>query len=257
MGKISEFTLPNTTPIQPMKEIDTRPTSSIASQVLKLVGVVLILFFLVELLTFLIFPDFANQQWQLGVITQLVERGVTPLVGFALIYTGFQLRPALGSSKVSAENSPWKNPQFWAFVVASLLGLLFLLLVPLHFSATNQASQQAIEGINQQVGQAELQLEQQQTQVRSLVESGKLDQLIQNNQVPPEQLALLQQIKQDPKALDKRAEDARSRIRTEQNQAQAKARSEASKSQLRVELRSLLLAIGYITIGWTGLREAG
>jgi len=240
-----------------MKEMDIRPISPLASQVLKLVGVVLILFFLVEFLAFLISPDFANQQWQLGVVTQLVERGVTPLVGFALIYTGFQLRPALGpSGAASVENGPWQNPRFWAFVVASLLGLLFLILIPLHFSATNQASQQAIEGINQQVGQAELQLEQQQTQVKSLVESGKLDQLIQGNQVPPEQLALLQQIKQDPKALEKRAEDARSRIRTEQNQAQEKAKTEALRSQIRVELRSLLLAIGYITIGWSGLREA-
>jgi len=240
-----------------MKEIDTRPISPLASQVLKLVGVILILFFLVEFLAFFVSPDFANQQWQLGVITQLVERGVTPLVGFALIYTGFQVRPALSSSgTASAENSPWQNPRFWAFVVASLLGLLFLLLIPLHFSATNQASQQAIEGINQQVGQAELQLEQQQTQVKSLVESGKLDQLIQSNQVPPEQVALLQQLKQDPQALEKRAEQARSRIRTEQNQAQERAKTEALRSQLRVELRSLLLAIGYITIGWSGLREA-
>ncbi len=235
-----------------MKVMDSHQ-SSLAAQVLKLVGIVLILFFAVEFLGFFIAPEFSNPQWQLGVMTQLVERGVTPLVGFALIYASFWLQPA---PAVTPERSPWQNLKFWAFVISSLLGLLFLLLIPLHFGATNQVSQQETTRITQQTAQAELQLEQQQTQIRSLVESGQLDQLIKSNQVPPEQLPLLQQLKKDPKALDKRAEEARSKIRSEQNQAQNRTKNEAFRSQLRIELRSLLLAIGYITIGWSGLREA-
>lgn len=228
--------------------------SSLAAQVLKLVGIVLILFFAVEFLGFFIAPEFSNPQWQLGVMTQLVERGVTPLVGFALIYASFWLQ---GTPEVTDINkrSPWQNLKFWAFVVSSLLGLLFLLLIPLHFGATSQVSQQEMTRITQQGGQAELQLEQQQTQIRSILESGQLDQLIKSNQVPPEQLPLLQQLKQDPKALDKRAEEARTKIRSEQNQAQNRTKNEALRSQLRIELRSLLLAIGYIMIGWSGLRE--
>lgn len=239
-----------------MKVTDGPQPSPLAAQILKLVGVILILSFIVELLVLLITPDFANEQWQLGVLTQLVERGVTPLVGFALLYTGFWAQSTLVPSKLAADQGTWQNPRFWTFVVASLLGLLFLLLIPLHFGTVDRVSQESIEGINQQAGQAELQLEQQQTQVRSLVESGQLDRLIESNRVPPEQLPLLQQIKQDPKALDRRAEAARSKIQTEQNQAQESAETDALQSKLRVELRSLLLAIAYITIGWSGLREA-
>ncbi len=240
-----------------MKVTDIPQPSPIATQVLKLVGVILILSFVVELLVFLITPDFSNLQWQLGVLTQLVERGVTPLVGFALIYAGFWVQSSLASLKPGlADQGTWQNPKFWTFVVASLLGLLFLLLIPLHFTTTSQVSQQSIEGINRQAGQAELQLEQQQTQVRSLVESGQIDQLINSNRVPPEQLPLLQQLKADPTALDRRAEAARTKIQTEQNQALDRADNEALQSKLRVELRSLLLAVGFITIGWSGLREA-
>lgn len=238
-----------------MKVMDG-PQSPLAAQVLKLVGVILILFFIVELLVLLITPELSSPQWQLGVMTQLVERGVTPLVGFALIYAGFWIQ-SMGTPKsaIAAEGT-WQNPRFWTFVIASLLGLLFLLLIPLHFATANQVKEQGIEGISQQAGQAELQLEQQQTQVRSLLESGQLDQLIRSNRVPPDQLPLLQQLKQDPKALDQRAETARNKIRTEQNQAQERASTEALQSKLRVEIRSLLLAIGYITIGWSGLRDA-
>jgi hypothetical protein len=233
-----------------MKATDSRQ-SPLASQVLNLVGVILILSFLAELLVLLIPAQFNNPQWQVDLITQLVDRGVLPLIGFAFIYVGFGLQPATGT----AQQGTWRNPRFWAFVVASLLGLLFLLLIPFHINTTGQLSQQAVSNIDQRASQAEIQIQQRQGQIRSLVESGQIDQLIQNNQVPPEQLPLLQRLKQDPKALDQEAEAARNQIRTQQQQAQAQARADALRSRIRVGLRSLLLAIGYITIGWSGLRE--
>ncbi len=233
-----------------MKATDSRQ-SPLAAQVLNLVGVILILTFLAELLALLIAAQFNSQQWQVDLITQLVDRGVLPLIGFAFIYAGFGLRPTAGT----AQQGTWRNPRFWTFVVASLLGLLFLLLIPFHISTTGQLSQQAISSIDQRASQAELQIQQRQGQIRSLVESGQIDQLIQNNQVPPEQLPLLQRLKQDPKALDQEAEVARNQIRTQQQQAQAQAKADALRSRIRVGLRSLLLAIGYITIGWSGLRD--
>lgn len=226
--------------------------SPLASQVLNLVGVILILSFLVELLVLLISPQFANPRWQVDLITQLVDRGIIPLVGFAFIYTAFGFQPAPGMSRQAA----WQNPKFWAFVVASLLGLLFLLMIPFHLTTTGQLSQEAISSIDQRASQAEVQIQQRQSQIKALVQSGQIDQLIQSNRVPPEQIPLLQQLKQDPQALEREAEAARNRLREQQQQAQVQTRTDTTKSRLRISLRSLLLAIGYITIGWSGLREA-
>jgi hypothetical protein len=240
-----------------MKAIDSQPFSPLASQVLKLVGIILILSFFVDLLVLLIAPQFSDPQWQLNLMTQSIDRGVTPLIGFALLYAGFWMRTASGATPTTPVNrAAWQDSRFWTFVFASLLGLLFVLLIPLHFSTTNHLTQQATDSINQQAAQTEIQIEQQQKQLQSVVDSGQLDKLIQSNQVPPDQLAVLQQLKQDPKALDKQAEQARSQVRTRQNQAIDQAKSEGLTNRLRAELRSLLLAIGFITIGWSGLREA-
>lgn len=233
-----------------MKATDSRQ-SPLASQVLNLVGIILILSFLAELLVLLIPAQFSNQQWQVDLITQLTDRGVLPLIGFAFIYASFGLQSTGGN----AQQGTWQNPRFWAFVVASLLGLLFLLLIPFQITTTGQLSQQAISNIDQRASQAEIQIQQRQSQIKALVESGQVDQLIQSNQVPPEQLPLLQRLKQDPKALDQEAEVARNQIRTQQQQAQEQARADALRSRIRVGLRCLLLAIGYITIGWSGLRD--
>lgn len=233
-----------------MKVTDSRQ-SPLAAQVLNLVGVILILSFLAELLALLISAQFNNQQWQVDLITQLVDRGILPLIGFAFIYAGFGIQTSPGT----AQQGTWQNPRFWAFVIASLLGLLFLLLIPFHISTTGQLSQQTITTIDQRASQAETQIQQRQSQISALVESGQIDQLIKSNQVPAEQVPLLQRLKQDPQALNQEAEAALNQIRTQQQQAQAQTKTDALKSRIRVGLRSLLLAIGYITIGWSGLRE--
>lgn len=232
--------------------------SPLGAQVLKLVGTILILSFFVDFLALAISPQLSNQQWQLNLITQLIERGVTPLVGFGLIYAGFWIQNTAynPASPTQGDKPAWQDGRFWSFVMASLLGLLFLLLIPFHFATTGQLTQQALEKINQQGTQAEIQIEQQQQQLKSVVDSGQLDQLLKNNQLPPEQLAILQQLKQDPKALENQAEQARNQVRTSQNQAISQANKEAFTTRLRAELRSLLLAIGFVTIGWSGLRES-
>lgn len=238
-----------------MTVIDHRP-SPLASQVLKLVGILLILSFLIEFAVLLINPEFSNPQWGLTLMTQVIDRGVTPLIGFALLYAGFWMHSAAVGDRAPGSGATWQNSRFWAFVVASLLGLLFLILIPLYLTTTGKITQQAVENINQQASQTEIQLQQQQAQLKSLAESGQIDQLIGSGQVPPEQVALLQQLKQDPKALDKQVEQRQAEISTQQQQAVKQAKSEAFKTRLRAGLRSLLLAIGFATIGWSGLRES-
>lgn len=238
-----------------MAVIDNRP-SPLAAQVLKLVGILLILSFLIELVVLLINPEFSNPQWGLTLMTQVIDRGVTPLIGFALLYAGFWMHSAAaGGDRTPRNRATWQNSHFWAFVIASLLGLLFLILIPLYLTTTGKITQQAVETINQQASQTEVQLQQQQAQLQTLAKSGQIDQLLESGQVPPEQMVVLQQLKQDPKALDKQVEQRQAEINTQQQQAVKQAKNEAFKTRLRAGLRSLLLAIGFATIGWSGLRE--
>jgi hypothetical protein len=73
----------------------------------------------------------------------------------------------------------------------------------------------------------------------------------------------LKRLKADPKALEaqidsqlnpKRAEELK-KIETQRNTAVDQTQGTALRSALRTGLNSLLLAIGYIFIGWTGLRQ--
>lgn len=238
-----------------MTVVNNRQASPLAAQVLKVVGILLILSFFIEIAVLLISPEFGDPRWQLNFMTQVIDRGVTPLIGFALLYAGFWIQSAI-TAEGSANRATWQDPKFWAFVVASLLGLLFLLLIPLYLNTTGTITEQVTEQITQEAQQAEQQLQQQQQQLQALANSGQIDQLLESGQVPPAQVALLQQLKQDPQALEKQANQTRQQLNERRDQALSQARSEALRTRLRAGLRSLLLTIGFITIGWSGLREA-
>ncbi|MFN4195988.1 MAG: HpsJ family protein [Thermosynechococcus sp.] len=228
----------------------------LAAQFLKLVGIILLLTFLVEWSVLFITPQFNNSQWQLTVVNQFIERGATPLIGFVFIYTGFWIQAVSGSATQPEPGEPaLKDWRFWVFVLSSLLGLLCLLGIPLYLSITGQITEQAVNQINQEAAQAEIRVEQEQQQIKQLASSGQLQQLLKSNQLPPDQRAILEQLQKDPQALDKQAGQARERIRSQQQEAVKRAQQEAFVNRLRVGIRSFLLAVGFITIGWSGLRE--
>ncbi len=206
-----------------------------------------------------------KSEWQLALTSQLVDRGIIPMVGIALLVTGYWIANSVGASEAK---SSVQDLRFWAFILSSLLGLIFLLLVPLHFNNIRLQSDAALKQINQRATQAETQLDNQTKQVDALVKDpqklSELDKAIQSGQVKGPQLAQLQALreqlntfKQDPKALNQQVEAAQTQIRSGRLEAEKRARSEALKLGLRTGLSSLLLAIGYIAIGWTGLRNLG
>jgi hypothetical protein len=229
----------------------------LAAQVLKMVSLIMILTFFADLVVLLLTPQFDNPQWQLNLITQMIDRGVTPLVGFGLFYAGLWIQVSTGAGgEFDPNRSPWRDLRFWAFVLSSLLGLLFLLVIPLVVSSTGQISKQAIAQIQQQGTQAELRITQEKTRLQQIAASGQIDQLLKSNQLNQEQVARLQQLQQDPQALEKEAGQLREQVRTSQEQAIKQAQNETLLTRLRSGLRSFLLAIGFITIGWSGIRES-
>ncbi len=267
-----------------MKATNSRQFSSVAARTLKVVGIILILSALLDCIV-LSLPgetsDIINRGWQLAAATQIVDRGIIPLMGIALLMTGFWVD---SSSGVSIERRNfWVDLRFWALLISSLLGLIYLLLVPIHLNNTRLELQDALAQVDKEAGQAEVQLEgqikseqfkaqveqlksQRRSQIGALLQDeGKLQEALKSPDVPKELKAVLQESKNDPKALDKFLEQqaqelpnqARNEIRTRKQQKEKELRTRSRNSSLQTGISSLLLAIGYITVGWTGLRSMG
>jgi hypothetical protein len=248
-------------------------SSALVSRILKTVGVVIILATLFDIGIGAIPYTLTDRQWQIGFTTSLVDRGIVPMVGIVLFLTGFWID---GNSESDSERkSLFADPRFWVLAFSSFLGAIYLMLFPLHLSNVGWSNQQALEQISQKAKQAETELgnqlntevNSQRSQISQLISATdeQLGQLVTNKQISEEQAGLIRKFKADPKTvepfLNKRIEETKTqlqtRIATEKLAAEKKAKTESLKSGLRIGISSLLLAAGFITIGWTGLRNIG
>lgn len=257
-----------------MKATTNSAFSPFTGLVLKLVGWIMILSSIVDYIVLLIPPNRPGNveapqwvplllQWQQNTTTQLVDRGIIPMVGLALLFLGYWI-----SSNTDSDSSrkSWQDPRFWALVLSSLLGLIFLIAVPFHLNNVRQISNQALQQIDQRADQVENQIKAESQQVSALLTDqqklNELDRVISSGQVQGEQLTRLQAIKQqieslkqNPKALNTRIAEAQNQVRSRKLEEEKRTKGEAWKSGARTGISSLLLAIGYIVIGWTGLRS--
>jgi hypothetical protein len=229
--------------------------------ILKVTGGVLILLYLMDIITLLFGAKFQEYGWILEFTTRLIDRGFIPLLGIASLFTGFWLE---GEGDDQA-NPRSKGLKLTALLLSSLLGLLFLLLVPWHVSTTQVARDEELKRIGDRVKQVETQLN---AQVQQQLDGqlAALEQAVKSGQLPAEQsqqakkqLEQLKKLKSDPKALEAQVGPARTKkleeVRAEQQKAENQIKDNALKSGLRIGLGGLLLAISYAAIGWTGLRR--
>ncbi len=261
-------------------------TAMSAARVLKVVGVILILSFLVDFLI-LLFPfQPTNRLWQIDLATALVDRGIVPLVGLGMLFAGHWF------DNVEDGGRSTIDLRFPALILSSILGLIFLLIFPVHLNNVRQASAQTVEQINQKAEQEENQLNKQLDQVQAQLNNeqvkaalekqksqvkARFSELIKDDQryqqalndpnLPQAQKDLLKKFKANPQELDKYIENQsnpqtvanqqRNQIRQNKEEAEKRTKDNAWKTGLRTGVGSLLLAIGYIIIGWTGLRDMG
>lgn len=254
--------------------------SAFTSLCLKLVGVIFILSSLLDYLTIVIPPNWQSTQWGIGVISGIVDRGIVPLVGMVLIVIGYWIDASAGTP-----TKPSKlDLRMPTFVLAAILGLMFLLFVPLHLINLNELKATALEQIEQGAGQGEQQIQGFLQQINSLSQNPQLlDQAIQQRtgaietgqvqgrQLAEQQLTALRQqrdqlqqlrdLAKKPSDFKKRIDQIKTQLETQlaerKRQAESRANTEAIKQGLRIGLSSLMLAIGYVTIGWFGLRGLG
>jgi flagellar biosynthesis GTPase FlhF len=257
-----------------------------ASRTLKVAGIILLLSFIIDFLI-LLFPfQPTDRGWQIDLATALVDRGIVPLVGLGLLFSGYW------ADSFDNDNSGGIDLRLPALILSSLLGLMFLLIFPLHLNNIRQASALTVDQISKRAEQAETQLDSQLSQVEAqlgndqvkaqlekqkaqvkaqftelIKDEAKYKEALNNPQLPPQQKELLKKFKANPQELDafiaaqsdpkKLADQQKRQIREQKEQAEKQAKDRAWKSGLRIGISSLLLSIGYIIIGWTGLRSIG
>lgn len=225
---------------------------------LKIVGSILMLIIGFDFVLRLFFAQFDDLNWQQGFQTELVDRGVIALIGLVLIYLGILItpKPAKSSTEPDFGPNPIADGRFWAFVVASILGFVYLVVIPLlHFQTTGAMLTKANEGFNAREATATQQIQGKQQQLTSIANSGQIDELLKSEQVDPAQKQVFSQIKSNPNLIQQQAQQELAQVKADKEKAIAQINNEALVSRLRTEIRSVLIAIAFIAIGWTGLRD--
>jgi multisubunit Na+/H+ antiporter MnhB subunit len=262
----------------PQNQMKATRNISSTPLILKIVGAILILVTAIEYFILWFPPEFpeaklAEQYWRLGLIPQMVSAGIFPLIGLAAIAIGYWMSDLLKTSNTS--KPIWQDLRLWAFSLSTILGLIFLVIAPLHLSNVNSYYDRAFADINQKNQQYEQEITKRLQAANATLSQqlqaqiDRLDAAIKSGQVQGAQLSQLQaqrdslqKLKANPQAaqqeLQKEAQAKREELKQEKQKAEEKARKEQRStvpSVFKTGLTSLLLAIAYAAIGWLGLRN--
>lgn len=235
---------------------------------LKTAGAVLILSSLIDLVFMLVFPPenlvLDGGRWWLYATSQLVDRGLLPLVGIAFMVTGDWIK-IVSTEDGGDRGNVWR---IGTFVLASLLGLIFVLIIPFQLNATNDFKTQELGKISKEVTQIEAGIKNNLKQINAQSKDKLKEQItaidkeLKGGQIPPERLTNLQITKSklellinDPKKFAAESEQNLQQLQKQKEKVETQANERMLKTGVRTSLASFLLAIAYITIGWTGLKR--
>jgi hypothetical protein len=253
--------------------------SAFTSLALKLIGVIFILSSLLDYIVLAIpSPNqvWGGGPWLIGFVASIVDRGIVPMVGIACLLVGYWISY---NSEIPVQKSRL-DLRLPVFILSALLGLMFLLFIPVYVSNLNQQKNTALEQIKQGATQGTEQiqaflgqintlsrnpqlLDQQIAQLNQVIETGQLQgrqltaQQLENARQQRDQIQGLRDLSKDPKKLKERVTQIKNQLETQlrdrQVQAENQANTEALKNSLRISLSSLMLTIGYFVIGGFGL----
>ncbi len=158
-------------------KFDSQP-QNLTVRMLRLVGYVLLLLSFLDVINIFIPPHFMNPEWEIQLITELVERVAVPLIGLALVfYKDLYLRVKLEIALLKGFS--------WA---ALGVGVAYLLLLPLlvvdSFRLDTLAASQTNALMDQRMSQIE-QVEQRLSQTSSKPELSALFSRLSGQALPP------------------------------------------------------------------------
>ncbi len=247
---------------------------------LKIVGTVMFVASLIDYLFLLVPFNWTDDNWQITTTNSLVDRGIVPLLAITLILIGWWIT----DNAANAIGKPIPVLRLTTFILASILGLVFLLLVPLHLSNVNRASANVLSQIDQRASQQEIQIQTFTTQLDAIANDPQqlTNQIRERNEVidsgqfrgrpitaaereqivsQRDQLQELLNLSKDPAKLKERMDQLQARLEAQlvelQETQKSRARTIALKQSVRTGLNSFMLAIGYIVLGWFGIKSMG
>ena len=235
---------------------------------LKTAGAVLILSSLIDLIFMLWLPPenliLEGDRWWLYATSQLVDRGLLPLVGISFVVAGDWIR-IVSTEDGGDRGNAWR---IGTFGLASLLGLIFVLIIPFQLMTTNDIKAQDLKKIDTEVTQLEKNISGNIQQIKSQSKDkikeqiAAIDKEIQTGKLQGEQLTGLQITKSklelllsDPKKFEEESQQNIKQLQSQRQKVEAQTNKRMLQTGVRTSLASLLLAIAYITIGWAGLRR--
>ena len=247
--------------------------SNFTSLCLQTIGGILVLTSLLDYLTLAIPFQLLDAQWQINFTSQIVDRGIVPMVGIVLIVLSYWVESTSSKSKLN-KGFVLRLP---AFCLSLFLGLVFFLLVPLHLNNLRIISSQNLAQIDASKEEAQSLIAQRYEQLKNpqnfqlitrrisdidrVLDSGELDGVAissqQRQQLVNDKQGLenLSKNVKNPAALDARLDEAQTKLRTETLEQKSRAKTEVIKQGLRTGISSLLLGIGYLLMGWFGLQN--
>ena len=250
--------------------------SKFTSLCLKTVGTILVVSSLLDYITLAIPFQPLDSQWQIAFTGQIVDRGIVPLVGMTFMLVGYWIDDTV-SKAVKSSGFSIRLP---VFILSLFLGFVFLILVPLHLNNLRLVSSNAMSQIEQKAGEAENRISEQYEQLNAIasdpqrlqllesriqeldtaIGSGQFQgqnlnaQQLQRLTETKQQLQNFRELAQNPEALEGRLTELQTQLRDQKLEREGRARTEAIKQGVRTGLSSLLLAVGYLVMGWFGLQ---
>lgn len=243
-----------------MKTTTTMLIALQSARLLKLAGIAMIL---ISLLDFILLPIpiGSGVEWSLKITTEIIDRGTAPLLGMALVFSGYAFENLASSHPKPKRRLDLK---FWVFLISAILGLVFLAITPIHINNVVKNRNLMISQINQAEKAAkqelEIRLEQQAIEIQTLLANQpNLNNYINQNNLTADELSKLQQFKDDPNALNQQMATIRAKLEAEiaANKQESEHQSKVTtlKSLWRGGISSLLLASCHLTIAWTGFKS--
>ncbi|MEL6319025.1 MAG: HpsJ family protein [Cyanobacteria bacterium J06626_14] len=264
-----------------MNALNSRQLSPLVSLAFKTIGIIMIVGPILDMII-LPFPyEFQNREWIVESISVAVDRGFVPMFGISLILAGAWI-DSLATTEPKS-NPLWRSFSFWSLILATLFAAVYMLLTIFHTVNVLSLQNERIASIADEAAQATDQLEsqidaeigQRRQQVEQMLQDEQLQQILQDEQVREQAIAQgvisaedaerFQSFQDDPEqlnvfiqGLEDQAEGVRTEGQTEigvrREEAQNNARTDAFRALSRVTISSVILALGYGLIGWTGLR---
>jgi ABC-type multidrug transport system fused ATPase/permease subunit len=229
--------------------------SAYVSLALRVVGIIIVALILDYIILAVPFQPL-DSDWQIAFTRQIVDRGIVPMIGIAFLIAGYWLQEYWTGK---SQRISLGDLRLWTLIFSSVMGLIFFLLVPLHLSNLSFVRGRAIAQIEGRFNAAERQIQNQFDFIKE--QPSHLDrwqEMYEKGEITASRLEqlkeILPQLTGGENPIGQQYDQAMTQLGDRRQEAENQAKTNVLKSGFRIGVQSLLLAIGYTIIGWTGLQ---